>query len=213
MKDYHIRRDKLGYFPYPIAVGNQIINRPFNKRGPRLVAVGRVDDNRKNFPLLIEAYNLLVKKYPESSLKIVGEVSENSKVLRKCNKLNLNSSVRFLGKIGSDQLAKEYEDADIFVLTPRQEGLGIVYLEAMSYGLPVVTTRCGGPEGIIMNGQNGYLADQNDTKAFSDAVSLVWQSRDSYVRLSESAREYILRNHNPDRFRKQFIEMLKENLD
>jgi len=212
-EDYNICEKKMIYLPYPIKPKSQMKKKLYNKIGPKLLAVGRVDDFRKNYRFLLKAFSLLIKKYPESRLRIVGRVFSTSKLLIKCSKLGLNSFVDFLGEISNEKIAEEYKRANIFVLTPKQEGLGIVYLEAMSYGLPVITTKCGGPEGIVTNGLNGYLIEQNDLNAFVYAIKKIWDSEETYRKICGQAYNYILEKHNPDKFRKKFIEILKKELE
>src|SRR6185295_4667659 len=66
-------------------------------------------------------------------------------------------AVRFLGFCQREGLRDYYNSLDVFVIPSHQEGLGIVGLEAMACGLPVVATRCGGTEDYVKNGANGYL--------------------------------------------------------
>jgi len=211
-RDYNIDETKMEYLPYPVTVKAQSKKKYYNKRGPTLLAIGRVDDNRKNFSSLLEAVRVAIKRLPGTRLRIVGNVSSSSNLLKACHDLKLSPFVNFLGKVGSKELVREYENADIFVLTPRQEGLGIVYLEAMSYGLPVITTRCGGPEGIVINRVNGYLVDHNDPNAFSDAIEMSWSSEDTYRKLSDQAHRYILKTHDPEKFKRRFIAILQNKL-
>ena len=109
INNYNINDESLLYIPFPIEANNKIINNYSSNSCPRLLAVGRVDDKRKNYSFLLDAMNTLIKKYPKSNLRIVGEISENSKISYQCMKLNLNSHVKFLGKISFEELQREYE--------------------------------------------------------------------------------------------------------
>lgn len=209
---YKIEEKKIEYLPYPVTPKLQIGKKTFNVKGPVLLAVGRVDDNRKNFFLLLDVFSLFVKVFPKSRLRIVGEFSCKSRVLKKARRLGISSFVDFLGNINNDELAAEYVRANIFVLSSKQEGLGLVYLEAMSYGLPVVTTKCGGPEGIITDGVNGYLVNQNDPSAFSHTLEKIWGSEELYRKLCLQAYNYILKTHGDEEFRKRFIEIFQTKL-
>ncbi len=209
VRDYGIDVNKIEYLPYPMSVQNEFRNKTYEEMSPKLIAVGRVDDNRKNYPLLIEAFNHLIKKYPGARLRVVGEISPKSKLLKKCIDMGISRSIEFLGKIGYDELIKEYENANIFVLSSLQEGLGIVYLEAMSYGLPVVTTRCGGPEGIVIDGLNGYLVPQNEATGFFEAIQKVWSSEEKYHELSAQAQNYIRETHDPEILKRRLCEVIK----
>lgn len=209
---YKIKEENIEYLPYPVTPKLQIGKKTFNVKGPMLLAVGRVDDNRKNFPLLLDVFSLFVKVFPKSRLRIVGEISYRSMVLKKARRLGISSFVDFLGNINNDELVTEYLKANIFVLSSKQEGLGLVYLEAMSYGLPVVTTKCGGPEGIITDGVNGYLVNQNDPRAFSHTLEKIWGSEELYRKLCIQAYNYILEMHSDEKFRKRFLEIFQTKL-
>lgn len=211
-EDYGIEGNRVAYLPYPIRPATRSKKEGFNKNGPRLLAIGRVNDNRKNYPLLFQSLALFIKKYPETSLRIVGSFSSGSMPLQACERLGLKPYVDFLGSISDEELEKEFKNADIFVLTPRQEGLGIVYLEAMAHGVPVVTTDCGGPRGIITNDINGYLVNQGDPAAFCDFLEKVWPAEERYQRFSDEAYQYIEKNHSPERFNEKFLSILRDRL-
>jgi D-inositol-3-phosphate glycosyltransferase len=208
IKDYNIKHDKVFYLPFPC--DNKISGiREYNSNGPILLGVGRVDDSRKNYSFLLKTFKYLIEKHPRSRLRIVGSISVDSKVVQECINLGISSYVKFLGEISSIDLRKEYENADIFVLTPKQEGLGIVFLEAMSYGLPVVSTKCGGSEGIIQDGVNGYLIEQKDMAGFVGAIENIIESRSTYEKMSYQAGKYIRENHNPKEFSSRFLNIIR----
>jgi glycosyltransferase involved in cell wall biosynthesis len=210
-KEYSIPSALIDYIPYPMKVmGGK--NRGWRSNGPRLLAVGRVDDRRKNFGFLLKAFTLIKEEFRDSQLRIVGEVSAKSWIFEDYDYLLSQGAVKAIGVLSEEDLMREYEWANIFVLSPTQEGLGIVFLEAMAHGLPVVTTTCGGPEGIIIDGVNGYLVPKEDPMAFKLAVKRVWNSASEYTRMCGKAREYIIANHNDKRFAKLFLGKLKDHL-
>ena len=211
IKDYEIKADKIFYFPFPIEI-KKCGNKKYNVNGPVLLGVGRVDDSRKNYSFLLKAFKHLTELHPRSRLRIVGTISADSKIVQESIKLGISSYVEFLGEISSIELKKEYENADIFVLTPKQEGLGIVFLEAMSYGLPVVSTKCGGSGGIIQDGVNGYLIEQKDVAGFVGAIENILESRSTYEEMSYQAGKYILENHNPSEFSSRFLDIIRAGL-
>ena len=209
---YGIDEKRVAYLPYPVLPCKRRKEMIFNKKGPRLLAVGSLNDNRKNYPFLLQSLNLFIRKYPDTRLRIVGSFSPGIKPLRVCEQLKLNPFVDFLGAISNEALEKEFKNTDIFVLTPRQEGLGIVYLEAMAHGVPVVTTDCGGPREIITNDINGYLVNQGDPTAFCDSLEKVWLVEERYQRFSDAAYQYIEKNHDPESFNEKFLSILHDHL-
>jgi glycosyltransferase involved in cell wall biosynthesis len=79
---------------------------------------------------------------------------------------------------------------DVFVVPSHQEGLCIAALEAMACGVPVVTTRCGGPEEFVVDGQTGYQTDSN-AEALASTLARILTDGDSRRRLGEGARRLV----------------------
>jgi glycosyltransferase involved in cell wall biosynthesis len=85
-------------------------------------------------------------------------------------KHGLSEKVRLLGPKKPAELQNLYQEACFFALSSDEEGLGIVLLEAMASGLPVVSTACGGPESIVEHGRSGFLVPIADADALSKAM-------------------------------------------
>lgn len=164
---------------------------------PYILCVGRVDDARKNFPLLIRVFTRVKKSMPDLKLVIIGRVSNNSPAKRMVREMGLEQDVLFTGHV--EDLVDYYRGAEAFVLASRQEALGIVLLEAMACGIPVVCSRCGGPEGIIHHGSTGMLVDHDELE-FSRTLLEVLKDKAFRDVVGRQARGYILEQHTMDRF-------------
>ena len=136
----------------------------------QLVAVGRVVP-QKDYATLIKAV-ALVKEHTAVQLKIVGgtkDVAEFDNVKSLISLYQLEKEVEFVGY--TDSVADYYKGANIFVLSSAWEGFGNVIVEAMAFGLPVVTTNCNyGPAEILENGKYGRLVDVGDSRALAKAI-------------------------------------------
>jgi glycosyltransferase involved in cell wall biosynthesis len=135
-----------------------------------ILCVARLFDPRKNVSMLLRAYSSLAKKNPSiPDLVLVGEPLslEGSAMLRK---LGIEGRVRLQGPTHGEALADTYRGAMMFVLPSDEEGLGIVILEAMATGLPVVSTACGGPEAAVVDGVTGFLTPVRDQSALESAM-------------------------------------------
>jgi glycosyltransferase involved in cell wall biosynthesis len=195
---YGISQEKVSLLDFPIDVEKFSPGTPASKPSYRyILSVGRVDDARKNFPLLIRAFKRVKREMPDLKLVIVGKISKKSKVRKLVEQLGMEEDVILTGQV--KEVVDYYRGAEAFVLSSRQEGLGIVVLEAMSCGIPVISTRCGGPEGIIRHGQTGWLTSQ-DEGDLSDAILEVLKNRDLRASMGKAAREYILEHHTMDLF-------------
>ncbi len=132
------------------SIGNSI----WGKSNHRILGVGRFK-SQKNFETLIKAFSLLPKN-SKAKLIILGEGDERSKLENLINKLNIQSSVLLPGfKIDPSPW---FKTANLFVNSSKYDGLPLVIIEALSFGLPVVSTDCiSGPSEILMNGLYGDL--------------------------------------------------------
>ncbi|MHA2399499.1 MAG: glycosyltransferase family 4 protein [Promethearchaeota archaeon] len=118
----------------------------------RLLSVGDLR-KRKGVEVILKAIPLIVKKYPQTHLTIIGRdwPRENYKheLLKLTHKLHIEHYVNFIGYVSDIELINNYRDADIFVHTPHYEPFGIVQIEAMASGLPIVATSTGGIPEVV----------------------------------------------------------------
>lgn len=131
------------------------------KKIEKIVSVGRLQE-QKNQKLLIDAFSLISKKFPEYSLVIYGEGPLRQELEEKIRLLKLEDKVFLPGAI--DNIQDEIKDAKMFVMTSIYEGMPNALIEAMVLGLPVISSDCpcGGPKMLIKNGENGYLFESNN---------------------------------------------------
>lgn len=211
-KQYGIPTEKISVIPYPIDTekfkprvnSGQIMTEDF------VLMVGRVTDPRKNVKLLLESFVLIKQRFPNLKLAIIGRKPEDNRFERFCAKLGIENSVVFLGHVSEKELIRYYTQARLFVLPSLQEGLGIVILEAMACGTPVVSTKCGGPEEIIIHGENGYLVENNNAGALANGVCKLLADDALRRKVGEKAREHIKNNYSIEKVARKFIEVYKE---
>ena len=112
---------------------------------------------RKRIEDLLEAVALLRHRLPAVQLSIVGAGPERDRLLRRHAALGLGETALFLGEVSRTRLTEEYVNADCFCLPSVQEGFGIVFLEAMAAGLPVVACRVAAVPEVVPEGVAGLL--------------------------------------------------------
>ncbi len=138
--------------------------------GRYLLFAARINDPRKNTGMLLQAFARVRLHHPDLRLVLVGEEPDEA-LRQQVHDLGLTEAVIFGGVVPSAELLRLYQGAELFVLPSVQEGLGIVALEALACGTPVVSTPCGGPKGIVVEGQTGRMvASAHDPAAFADAI-------------------------------------------
>jgi len=148
---------------------------PAHTPGHSVLSVGRMIE-RKGFPYLVQAMPLVIAKYPDASLTIVGGGPMHAELVALRDSLGLGASIDLPGKITNEELENRFASADVFALPSivdskgDTEGLGVVIIEALTYGKPVVATDIGGIVDIIEPGVTGLLVPQRDPRALAKAI-------------------------------------------
>lgn len=126
---------------------------------------------RKNTAALLQAMPAVRAAVPEARLRIVGGGPELPRLERQRRSLGLSESVTITGELpGAARIREEYRAADIFCLPSLQEGFGIVFLEAMASGLPVVACRSAAVPEVVPDGEAGLLVPPGEPESLADAL-------------------------------------------
>jgi phosphatidylinositol alpha-1,6-mannosyltransferase len=140
------------------------------RAGPTVLSVGRMYP-RKRFVDLLHAAARLRALGASARVRVVGKGPDWDVVVRLHADLGLGDTVTLLGDVSRDQLAAEYANADCFCLPSVQEGFGIVFLEAMAAGLPVVACRAAAVPEVVEDGETGVLVPPRDPAALAGALA------------------------------------------
>jgi glycosyltransferase involved in cell wall biosynthesis len=179
-----------------------------------VLAVGRLDDPRKNIGMLLEAFALASSRLSRGArLVLAGERPPGDEVIALAAKLGIADSVDVRLSLSIEALAALYRRAAVFALTSDEEGLGIVALEAMASGVPVVCTRCGGPETSVVDGETGFLVPTRDAAQFAERLVRLLSDADLRRRMGQSARAHVMRTFSLERTGKSFLRAYDELLD
>lgn len=148
-----------------------------------VLAVGRLT-YQKGFDMLLEAWVQVNLSMPDWTLIIVGEGEDKVKLTSFIKRNKLNDSVELVGN--TNNMSGYYEKAEIFCLSSRFEGFGMVLIEALAFGLPIVSFDCEVGPAEILEGTGSILVRQNDTELL--ASSLVNLMKDSEQRKAISLK-------------------------
>lgn len=147
------------------------------------VSVGAVSE-RKNMLGLIAAFAKFHKIHPDSCLRIAGDGEQMKDAKALISELQLQGCIEMKGYQSRQAISGLFDQADAFVLLSRTETFGVVYIEAMAAGLPVIATRCGGPEDFV-NETNGLLIGHTEEEAVQ-AMCEMYEQYSRYDRQSIS---------------------------
>jgi glycosyltransferase involved in cell wall biosynthesis len=164
----------------------------------------------KGHELLLRALASIHHRFPHLSCEIIGDGPERSRLNALAVNLKLADKARFLGRQNRAQVAVAMQGCTIFALPSRYEGLGCVYLEAMSAGKPVIACRGQGIEEVILHGSNGWLVDPDDVQNLAGALSALLEDSHRRRQMGEAARRTILSGftlaHQADRLARTYRE-------
>lgn len=141
----------------------------------------------KGFDVLLKAFAKAFKGNEEVELVIGGDGEEKENLEKLTMNLEIEKQVTFLGELSREQAAMEMQKCDAFVLASRFETFGVVFIEALACGKPIIATKCGGPE-IIVNEQNGLLVEPNDIHQLSEALAKIKRN------ITQYDRDYIVKD-------------------
>lgn len=179
--------DMIGYRSYPI--GQSFENMYGQKNHfccfsgvPSDYIVNREKDFTNGIQNFIYVGNLMKRKHPVSlvpaiskamdSFKItyVGDGLEKNQIETIAKELNVSDKIEFTGRIPRNEVVKRVDNADVFIMISQNETFGLVYLEAMARGCIVVASRDEGMDGIIFDGENGFLCTAGDSKDLENTI-------------------------------------------
>lgn len=121
---------------------------------------------------------------------VVGEGPCREELAGLARGLGIADAVRWLGYVPPEQLTAHYSDADIFVMPSWSEGFGLVYLEAMAHGLPVIGCIGQGPADFVRPGIDGLLVPARDEAALADAIAMAAERRWDAAAIAAAARAF-----------------------
>lgn len=146
-----------------------------------LIYVGRLSDEKQ-----IDHIRPVLEQVPNTRLIIVGDGPARSHLQEYFAEL----PVKFMGYMSGERLSQAYASADIFVFPSRLETFGLVVVEAMAAGLPVVASRVGGVTDVVQEGRTGYTFKSGDVNTLVDGVRKIAASRDNIQHMGHLARQY-----------------------
>jgi phosphatidyl-myo-inositol dimannoside synthase len=186
---------------------------------PVVLTVGRLAaaERYKGHDIMLEAWPAVLSRVPGAQYWIVGDGDDRARLESRAQELGVAGSVRFAGALSGDRLSEAYQRCSIFAMPARTElqgdttegeGFGIVFLEAMAQGKPVVGPRNGAPAEFICSGEHGLLVDPSDRAEIAEAIIRLLEDPERRRRMGENAREWVAREFT----RENFVARLRQAL-
>jgi glycosyltransferase involved in cell wall biosynthesis len=171
----------------------RIAAQPRASDGATILCVAR-QYPRKHIADLLRALPIVLQDVPHTRTVIIGDGPQHAALRRLAAELSLDAAVQFRGSLPDDeQVARCYRQADIFCLPSVQEGFGIVFLEAMASGLPIVAARAAAVPEVVPQGRAGLLVPPSDVTALAEALIELLKNPDQRAAYGAFGQEYVVR--------------------
>ncbi len=170
-----------------------------------ILAVGRLTA-QKGFDMLLEAWIQINNIMPEWTLKIVGEGEERDALTEFIKENNLTDSVELVG--ATDNVSKYYQQAEIFCLSSRFEGFGVVLIEALAFGLPIVSFDCDTGPAEILKDSGSILVPENNINLLALSLIDLMGNKEQRKMISLKSKEKA-RIYQPEKIINKWIDLLE----
>lgn len=185
----------------------------------RVLTVARLvpEHAYKGVDTLLAAWPRVVASVPDAELVVVGDGPDRPRLEREAARLGIAGCVRFAGRLDDRALAEAYTQAAVFALPARTsvgsraggEGFGLVFLEAMAAGLPVVAGNGGAIPEVVRDGETGLLVDPESPEEVAAAIIRLLRDPDLARRLGEAGRRWVREEFSYERFRERLAGLIE----
>lgn len=216
--DAEMDEDKIDLIPFGVDTG---FFRPLNVYEGRdtfqILSVGYLIE-RKGFEYLIKAMSYVLKEHKNARLIIVGSGPLESKLKELIYEMGLENEVEIVKNVSDEELLMRYNSSDLFVLPSivdsqgNTEGLGVVLLEAMACGLPVMGSDVGGISDIIVNGETGLLFNEKDSKKIAEKIKFVIENKPQMDKIAKKGSNFVKMNFSWEKIAESYLSFYKNVL-
>jgi phosphatidylinositol alpha-1,6-mannosyltransferase len=177
---------------------------------PIVLTVGRMmrSERHKNHRALLHAMVDVVRAVPDAMLVVVGEGDDRNEIAALGAELGLGDRLLFTGAVSQAELDSWYRRAWVFAMPAEREGFGLVYLEAMARGLPVVAGACGASLEIIDDGKSGFLVCPTDHQELAQRIVALFEDDRLRAAIGRSGRARFAQHFGSDQFARRLYKAL-----
>ncbi len=158
---------------------------------------------------ILHAFSEVSYRLPELNLVVGSDGPSRQELESLAEELGLSDKVYFTGFIDTEDKIALLSNAEVYVQFPKSDGVAISAMEAMSSGLPIVTSNVGETSVLVSNGENGILVDDDDSSSLANAILKIAEDPVLRKKMGDRSRELALEKHDRHRFIKLFIDRMK----
>lgn len=165
---------------------------------------------QKNLGVLLEAFTRVANEFPEAKLLIVGSGPKEAELKNRARNLDIEKKMEFLSSMPPPKLGKLYQAAEIVALVSKNEGFGLVLVEAFLFQKPVVAARSGGIPDIVTDGENGFLVDPDNADEMAKAFKKLLADADLREKMGKNGQRTYAEKFSPGKLAEKFGRLYAE---
>jgi len=185
IKKFGIEKEKITVLPLLINSSDLDLCKR-ERRENTLIIVGRLHPSKGHEGLLIQ-FSKCLSDFPELKLKIVGSGYLRERLEKLCNELHINDSVVFTGNIANQKINVEFSKALASVSSSKEEAFGLVNIEALREGTPLICTKTAGSGDILIENYNGVFYDNSHENSLKEAIHTILSDWETYSKNARTA--------------------------
>ena len=147
--------------------------------------------NQKRIDIVLNSFKVIKSDYPNIELEIIGDGSNKKELSELAHTLDINSSVKFLGRLLPDEVREHLNTWEIFVLASQSEDFGLVLIEAMAMKKAVISTKVDAIPEVVKDGITGYLCPANDYKKIAEKIEWFLKHKGKAIEFGKRGRERV----------------------
>lgn len=193
-------------------------NRYSNSKSPTILILGRIDssENYKGHNNLIDALPEICREFPNTRLVVAGSGDGLEQLQNYASNSSMYNRVEFKGYVSQEAIPELMSEADIFAMPSRGEGFGLVYAEAMRYGIPIIASVHDAGQEINKDGMTGFNVNLEKKHDLSDKILFILRNKSVHDFFSANAQELWYKNYSFSSFHERFskiIQIIQSNID
>jgi len=211
-----IKPESITIIPWALDPGfslmacEEVAQRPEFPSGRILLTVARLTpgDRDKGIETVIQAFRYVRESFSDVFYIILGDGDDRIRLEHVAKEIGVNDQVIFAGHVSDNELKAYYQKCDIFVMPSRKEGFGLVFIEAMAFGKPVIGGKHAGTLDVIVEGETGFMVEYGDVPELAQCLIRLLEDEALRRRLGEGGRRRVHALYNFNRFKKELIDVL-----
>ena len=202
--------ESIQIFPCCLEINEnaEALKSPYKENDFNILTVSRLssNDTYKGIDHVIQTIPLLIKEIPNIKFTVIGKGDDLPRLQKICKQIKVEDYVDFKGYV--EKLNPYYKFCDLFTLPSKNEGFGIVFLEAMQYKKPVLSCNSGGSQDVVKNNETGFHSTYADLNSIKEKIFFIYNNKENSANVGNAGYAYLMQNFTFKNFQDRLEKIL-----